>query len=429
MNRIAQKKYFAKSNEKIKELDFSEESINKRLHQLLWEPLPGREEEFWEDLKPSVLRGIKHRIEEWLDMEETLAVGCLESYEHSKVRITHRSGHYLRELQTSLGLIKGLKVPKVRNRRKGIRGWAILRAYKKHRITVDELIKEVFLAGVSTRRVHEVLKPVLGKMYSAQMVSESLKKMDKEVRAFHERPLSDDWHYLIFDGINIKVRSGGKVRKKSILVVKGFKVDEKGNIVQEEIIDYMPVRKGESNAAWESFINNLYMRGLEGKNLKLIVTDGNEGLLNALDLVYPRVHKQRCWQHKMRNVANKCRKKYQPLITDSAKEIYRAESRKQAIKAFHNFKKLCNPIEPEAVKCVEKNLDELLYFYDEPVGLWKKIRTTNSIERSFREVRRRIRTINVFSNELSCDRIVYGVIKRLNVNWGIRSFKKFAKKC
>lgn len=427
MNNITYKKYHAQASEKFKELDFSEETINERLYCLLYEPLPGMEEEFWENLKPGILNGIKKQIENWLEMEASLAVGGYGPYEHSEGHITYRSGHYTREIQTTLGNINKVKVPKVRKRKDGNRGWAILQAYKKHRVTIDDLIKGVFLGGVSTRKVHEVLKPVLGKQYSAQMVSISLKMLDKEVQAWHRRALNDDYNYLIFDGINIKLRSGGKVRKKSILVVKGLVIDESGAIIREEIIDYLPARKGESTSSWESFVNDLYMRGLEGKNLKMVVTDGNKGLLNALDLVYPRVNKQRCWQHKMRNVANKCRKKYQALIVDSARQIYRAESKNLAIKAFHDFRKLCAPMEPEAVECIEKDLTELLYFYNEPVEVWKKLRTTNSIERTFREVRRRIRTISVFSNELSVDRIIYGVLARLNENWRKRS-EKFAKK-
>lgn len=215
--------------------------------------------------------------------------------------------------------------------------------------------------------------------------------------------------------------------KWGVLAARGFKVNEKGEVIAEEFIGYR-FAKGESTQAWEAFINDLYNRGIKGDNLKMVATDGNEGLLNALELVYPRVPKQRCWQHKMRNAANKCRRKYQALITENARKIYKAESKKLAIKAFHHFKKLCNPIEPEAVKCIEKDLPELIHFYDQPVDLWKKLRTTNSIERSFREVRRRIRTISVFSNEPSCDRIIYGVITRLNELWRRRSLKKIAKK-
>lgn len=420
------------SEPRVKELDFSEETIDERLNRLLYEPAPGKEEEFWHSLKPRALEGIQKRLEEWLEMEATLAVGGTPRYEHDSLRLTRRSGHYTRQLQTSLGLIEALKVPKVRKKKKNSspaqRGWAILKAYAKHRTTVDDLIKDIFLAGVATRRVHEVLKPVLGKLYSAQMVSLSLKRLDGEVRAFHRRPLDDSWDYLLLDGINIKLRTGGKVRKKSILAVKGLKIDGKGYIVTEQMLDYYPAPKGESSIAWETIVNDLYRRGLEGNNLKMVVTDGNKGLLNALALVYPWVPAQRCWQHKMRNVANQCRRKYQALITDNARKIYKAGSKKQATQAFHAFKRLCKPIEPEAVELIEKDLPELLHFYDQPVELWKKLRTTNSIERSFREVRRRIRTISVFSNEPSCDRIIYGVITRLNEHWRRRHLRELAKR-
>lgn len=423
---IAQKKQLAKTRIKaVKPLDFSEDSIDERLNQLRYQPDIRKEETFWEQLQPRTLKGLQETIEGWLNVEARRAVGGAGYYEHADYRLTQRSGYYSRRLQTSLGLIPRLWVPKVRKRL--TRGWAILRAYKKDRTKVDDLIKDVFLAGVSTRRVHRVLKPVLGRLYSAQTVSHSLKRLDAQVRDYHRRPLLDEWHYLLLDGVVLKVRSGGKVRKKTVLVAKGFQVDDTGRIVKEEILAYRLARRGESTAAWEAFINDIFERGLKGEVLRMIGTDGNEGLLNALDLVYPRVPKQRCWQHKMRNVANKCRRKYQSLVVDSAKKIYKQGSKKQAVETFQEFKRLVNPIEPDAVKCIEKDLPELLHFYDQPVELWKKLRTTNPIERSFREVRRRIRTINVFTNEPSCDRIIYGVFAWLNESWRIRSSKKSAK--
>jgi len=422
---MIQRSYLAKTNKLVRPLDFSEPTIDKRLNELRFHPQIGKETEFWEQLKPRTLAGIRATVEEWLNMEATLTVGGAGYYEHDELRLTHRSGYTWRKLQTSLGLIPRIFVPKVRKKR--TKGWAILKAYKKDRIKIDDLIKDVFLAGVSTRRVHRVLKPVLGRLYSAQMVSNSLKRLDSLVNDYHRRSIKDEWNYLLFDGVVIKVRSCGKVRKKTVLVVKGLQVDERNRIIKEELIDYR-LAKGESSAAWESFIHDLFKRGLEGATLKMVGTDGNEGLLNALDLVYPRVPKQRCWQHKMRNVANKCRVKYQSLVTDSARKIYKAESKKLAVRAFLDFKRLVKPIEPAAVKCIEKDLPELLHFYDQPVELWKKLRTTNSIERSFREVRRRIRTINVFSNEPSSDRIIYGVFTWLNDSWRIRYSKKFAKK-
>src|SRR3989338_7719120 len=336
MTTIAQKRYLAQATQEPARtpLNFSEDTINERLNRLLYERSPDQEEEFWNNLQPYVLSGIKEQVENLLEIEAQRACGGLRHYEHpqdDQVRLGYRSGHYERDLQTTLGLIPNLQVPKVRKRAKGSpRGWKVLRAYKRQRASIDDLIKEVFLAGVATRRVHEVLKPVLGMLYSAQKVSMSLKKLQVHVNAFHDRPLSDDWNYLFFDGLTIKIRLAGKVRKKRVLVARGLRVNDKGQVIGQEIIDYM-FAKGESSAAWESFVHHLYDRGLIGKCLRLIATDGNQGLLNALDLVYPRTPKQRCWAHKMRNVANNCRAKYKGLITDNARKIYRAQSKKQAV--------------------------------------------------------------------------------------------------
>jgi len=179
MLKLAQRQYLAKTDKLVRPLDFSESTIDRRLIQLQDKPQIGKEEEFWDSLKPRMLAGLQRTIEEWLSIESALAVGGAQYYEHDELRLTHRSGHTCRKLQVSLGLIPRLWVPRVR--KKNRRGWAILKAYKKDRIKVDDLIKDVFLAGFSTRRVHEVLKPVLGHLYSAQMVSNSLKHLDSDL--------------------------------------------------------------------------------------------------------------------------------------------------------------------------------------------------------------------------------------------------------
>lgn len=144
-------------------------------------------------------------------------------------------------------------------------------------------------------------------------------------------------------------------------------------------------------------MNDLYKRGLEEKNLKLIITDGSKGLHSALEMVYPLIPKQRCWVHKLRNVSNKLAKRYQEACINEARGVYNASNKIEAILIFKEWKKNWQKIKPEAVECLEKDLDELLNFYDCPKTHWIKIRTTNVIERSFREVRRRTRGIFLVS--------------------------------
>jgi len=123
--------------------------------------------------------------------------------------------------------------------------------------------------------------------------------------------------------------------------------------------------------------------------LKLVVIDGNKGLRNAIKLVYPGVDKQRCWAHKLRNVTNKIPKKLQKICINEARDIYEAESYKEAIWNFKRWARIWGPVVPEAVECLEEDIEELLNFFSYPQEDWKRLRTTNIIERVFREVRRR----------------------------------------
>jgi transposase-like protein len=208
-------------------------------------------------------------------------------------------------------------VPKVRKKKE-------IKRYMRRVEDIDGLVREMFLGGVSTRKVGEVIKPLLGYQYSAQFVSDIVKQIDTEVKKFHEREIGDEYVYLFFNGLTLKVRYNGRVHKKKALIAYGIKRNG-----QREIIDYA-LAKGELAIAWGSFVNDLWMRGLKGKNLELITTDGNPGLLEALDLVYGRKRKQRCWAHKLRNVANKCPRRLQGVIVEEGRKIYRAESRAQA---------------------------------------------------------------------------------------------------
>jgi len=162
----------------------------------------------------------------------------------------------------------------------------------------------------------------------------------------------------------------------------------------------------------------------EGKNLRLIVSDGGKGLRAALPVVYPRIPQQLCWAHKMRNIAGKVRRQEGSCVAE-ASAIYRASSKKQAQHAFQEWKRHWERHRPRAVACVERDLENLLSFFEVPETHWRKVRTTNVIERAFREVRRRTRPMSSFSNTESCDRIIYGVISHLNSSWERKPFFQF----
>lgn len=372
---------------------------------------------FEEELSEQVRSEVKRLLEEALEAERTHWLGVGRYVRDGEARRDYRNGYYRRDLGTRLGLLRGLRVPRAR---RGCQSQLVPR-YQRRQESVHELVREAFLRGISTRQVGEVLEPILGEAYSAQTVSRMARGLDAAVRRFHRQPLGDHYVYLFLDGVVLKVRdSVGKVRRRVVLVAYG--VTGQG---QREVLAYRLVR-GESEAAWTAFLQDLFLRGLEGRCLRLIITDGSAGLRAALGLVYPQAPMQLCWAHKLRNLGDKVPKKEGSCVRE-ASAIYRASSRREAEQAFRRWAQRWRGSRPGAVASVERHLDELLTFFAMPESHWIKVRTTNIIERSFREVRRRTRPMSSFTNPASCDRIVYGVISHLNRSWERKPIRQFTQ--
>jgi len=375
---------------------------------------------FEQELVERVRAQLKALIEKALEAERDryLQFGF---YEHApQFRFDYRNGCYFRDFATRLGLLRRLRIPRTR---KGFRS-QILPRYQRRQAAVNELVRQAFLRGISTRQVGEVLEPVLGEAYSAQTVSNITRELQSAVGQFHGRKLRDEYVYLFLDGVVWKVRdTTGSVRRRVILVAYG--ITAQGG---RELVDYQFAINGESEAAWTEFLQNLFLRGLEGRNLRLIASDGGKGLQPALPLVFPCIPVQLCWAHKLRNIADKVPRKEGSCVAGAA-SIYRAGSQAEAQKAFHHWKKCWEARRPKAVACVERDLHGLLNFFAVPQGQWKKVRTTNVIERAFREVRRRTRPMSSFSNPQSCDRIIFGVVSHLNRSWKAKPLPEFTQSC
>jgi transposase-like protein len=185
--------------------------------------------------------------------------------------------------------------------------------------------------------------------------------------------------------------------------------------------------QGEGQADWEALLQDLYRRGLEGRRLGLILTDGCAGLAAAIGTVYPRVRHQRCWVHKMRNILEKVRKSDYDEVKAGAQAIYLAEGRTQAVAAFRVFRSRWCRAYPAMVQRLGRDLPELLSFFAFPPHLWRKLRTTNVIERCFVEVRRRTRPMVCFVNVESVDRIIYSIFQRFNLEWKTRTLHLFTQ--
>ena len=344
---------------------------------------------------------------------EVLGYLKVRKYERGKLREDYRNGYYHRNLVTSLGLISRLAVP--RTRKAGLQT-KVFRRYKRRWKEVDDWIRGVFIAGVSTRDIGWVTKSLLNAQVSAGTVSTIAKALDKEASLYHQRHLKDEYIYLFLDGVVKKVVSCGKAVKKVILVAYGIKQDGK-----REVIDYR-VAKSESEHDWTVFLNDLYRRGLKGECLRLIITDGGRGLLAALDMIYPHVARQRCWVHKLRNVMCYLPARYRDECLKEAKLIYAASSYQEAVRRFKAWCRKWRDKVPKAVHCLEKDIEDLLIFFDQDKKLWIKVRTTNVIERLFKELRKRTRPMSLFANVGSCNRIIYALITKYNKKWEDRQY-------
>jgi putative transposase len=316
-----------------------------------------------------------------------------------------RNGSFPSHLVTEVGDWE-LRIP--RTRRFSAR--TLLKRFARRTVSIERTILMCFLLGLSTRKVGPALLSVMGEPVSCSTVSHIAKQLDQSVQAYHQRALSDHYEVLVLDGIVLRRKTGTGAQRRTMLVALGIKPDGK-----KEIIDFRQVQ-GESKTAWEGFLNHLYQRGLRGDTLKLIVVDGGKGLLGAIDLVYGQVPLQRCWAHKTRNVLNYVKRVDQEKVKRSLHRISHALNLREAQKAAQQFILRWQGSYPKAVECLQKDLAESLSFLRIKSELSPSVlRTTNAIERRFREVRRRTRPMGTFSDRTSMERILFSVFTHENL--------------
>jgi putative transposase len=366
------------------------------------------EEQLWGDISTETRQLAQRILESALEdeLQHRLQAG---RYKRTEVRRGYRNGGYWRTIASRWGVLDVFQ-PRARTAQPAS---AVLGRFQRRESEVDGLIRQAFLRGVSTRQVGAVLEPVLGWKPSAQTVSTIAKALDQEVQRYHWRRVGDAWVYLLLDGVTMKVKHPGGMQKKLVLVAYGIGADG-----TRQLIDFK-LAKSESQAEWESFLEDLHRRGLDGTQLRLIATDGGTGLGAAIGIVYPKAPHQRCWAHKLRNVAALLPRKIQAACLRGAKRIYLADNATMAGQRFRAWKTEWHEQAPKAVACLERDLEELLVFYGCPQDDWRKTRTTNAIERCFREVRRRTRPMSCFTNTASCERIIYAVLHHLNASWSL----------
>jgi putative transposase len=376
------------------------------------------QESFWGDFQGQTRQRLKELLEKDAEQQMAEYLG-LKWHERAAPaeRVDYRNGFYQRDYGTPLGVIR-LRIPRTRLRSFLPR---CIGPLERRSPEVAELIRQAFLRGISTRQVGRVVAVVTGEPVSAQTVSALTRVLDQAVEAFHCRRLGDDWAYVFLDGVWLKVRRAFGPQRVLLLVAYGVRRDG-----QRELLAFTRA-KGESQAGWEGLLNDLFRRGLCGKNLQLVVTDGCAGLARAIETVYPRVRHQRCWVHKMRNIREKVKRRDEKQVKGEAQKIYLAKNRAAARRAFERFRFHWRFRYPAMVRQLERDLPELLHFFALPSHLWRRLRTTNVIERCFVEVRRRTRPMVVFTNVESVDRIIYAIFSRFNQDWKNHTLNLFTQ--
>ena len=335
-------------------------------------------------------------VDHWLDSLDGLATR------------DRRNGSYPRHLLSELGTLD-LRVPRSRR----FCPTEVLKSYARRAPEIDRAILAGFVLGLSTRKVGEVLLALLGRRVSASTVSRVAKTLDAAVAAFHARPLANRYKALMLDGVVLARKTGAGALKRPVLVALGIRVDGK-----KEIIDFR-LAASESAAAWERFLTDLHRRGLTGEGLEVICADGGQGLIAALPTVYPGIPLQRCWAHKIRNILDKVRKADREAVKDGLHAIMNAPNRPKALGAARRFADAWEKTYPKAVACLRNDLDDLLTCFRYPtLAERKRVRTTNAIERCFREVRRRTRPMGTFQDRTSMDRILFAVFSYENKSQG-----------
>jgi len=335
-----------------------------------------------------------------------------QRYERTEARTDQRAGHYTRKLHTKAGEVE-LKVPKLR---KATFETAIIERYKRRESSVEEALMEMYLAGVSVRRVEDITQALWGMGVSAGTVSDLNQKMYERIEAWRNRPIQGTYPYVYLDGISLKRTWGGEVRNVAVLVAVGVGADG--------YRDILGIAEGckEDKAGWSGFLAYLKQRGLRCP--ELFISDKCLGLIESLDEYYPDAQWQRCMVHFYRNVFSVTPKGRVKHVAAMLKAIHAQEDLAAAReKAEAVVAKLTKMKLPAAAEKVREGIEETLTYYGFPEKHRRQIRTNNPLERIMREIRRRSRVVGCFPDAQSALMLAAARLRYIAASkWGTRRY-------
>lgn len=335
-----------------------------------------------------------------------------QRYERSPERVDTRAGHYRRKLHTQAGEVE-LKMPKLRRQTFET---AIIERYRRRDISVEEAIVQMYLAGVSVRRVEDVTEALWGTRVSSGTVSKLNQKVYKHIERWRNQPIEGEFPYVFLDGLVLKRSWGGEVKNVSVLAAIGVGVDG-----FRRILGVVEGHK-EDKAGWLDFLKHLKARGLGG--VRLIISDACLGLVEALAEVFPEADWQRCAVHFYRNVFSHVPNARVREVAAMLKAIHAQENREAALTKSADVVKALRKIKlRKAAELVESHIAETLTYYGYPSQHWLKIRTNNPMERLLKEARRRTKVVGAFPDGQSALMLVAARLRHVSTtSWGLRKY-------
>jgi transposase-like protein len=359
-----------------------------------------------------LVRGtVEETLNSLLDAEADALCGA-QRYERSPERTDYRAGSYDRKLHTRAGEVK-LKMPKLRRQPFET---AIIERYRRRESSIEESLIEMYLAGVSVRRVEDITEALWGTRVSSGTVSKLNQKVYKHIEAWRNRPIEGEHPYVYLDGVVLKRSWAGEVRNVSVLVAIGVGTDGYRRI--------LGVAEGhkEDKSGWSGFLRHLKERGLRG--VQLVISDACLGLKESVHDYYPQAQWQRCMVHFYRNVFSHVPNAKVKGVARMLKAIHAQESLDSArIKSADIIAQLKQMRLGKAAGLVEEAIEETLTFYRFPDNHWVRIRTNNPMERIIREIRRRTRVVGAFPDGQSALMLCAARLRHIaGTKWGTRRY-------
>ncbi|WP_426749971.1 IS256 family transposase [Myxococcus sp. Y35] len=370
---------------------------------------PPTQEEVGADLRALFLQAIHMTLTVLLEEEVERLVG-VGRFERVEGRQDSRNGYYRRGLTTSVGKLE-VEVPRTRGR--GGAG-AVLGRYRRRTEEVDDAITAAYVQGVSTRKMGKVTAALMGGGVGRSTVSRVTKSLEEKVEGLKRARLTQAFPYVYLDATFLDARWARAVENVSALVAYGVGEDGHRHLLA------VTLGPSESQASWEELLEQLVDRGLGG--VRLVIADGHSGLEAAVRRLLPEARQQRCTVHLTRNVAAKVPQRVRQRVAREVSAVFNAPSRKEAKVRMEAFKTGLGAQLPEAVACLEKGFAAATVFYEFPQGHWRRLRSTNGLERLHGEVKRRIRSVGAFPDRASALRLITTVAWEVSSVWSDRRY-------